>query len=141
MEKRLEYKICQYEDAVQNFEESLSIDLLKYPEIVVDSLKSGRVQKFKFCVELLWKTLKVYLLEIHGIDSKSPKMVMKDFYNIDSVSVSDYEKMMAIIDDKNRLSNIYNKEQFDEIYQRVIKALPLFQKIRAFLKNQGSEGI
>ena len=79
MEKRLKYKIDQLESAILNFEESLNIDLTDFSPIVVDSVKSGRVQKFEFCVELLWKTLKVHLYEINGVDCKSPKQTIKEF--------------------------------------------------------------
>ncbi|PCI29245.1 MAG: nucleotidyltransferase [SAR324 cluster bacterium] len=134
MEGRLKYKVQQFKDALLNFEESLSINLDEYPTIVIDTLKSGRIQKFEFCTELLWKTLKVYLWEINGIDSKSPKMVIKDYYKLGLLSTPEYEQVMEIINDRNKLSHIYGKEQFEEIYQRVIKVLPLFFKVRDVLE-------
>jgi nucleotidyltransferase substrate binding protein (TIGR01987 family) len=134
MEGRLKYKIQQYKDAVMNFEESLSIDFTGLSERIVDSIKSGRVQKFEFCTELLWKTLKVYLWEVNGIDSKSPKSVIKDFYNLDFLSVDEYETIMEMLDDRNRLSHIYNNEQFEEIYNRVISTLPIYRKVLDYLE-------
>lgn len=134
MEGRLKLKIQQFEDAVKNFEESLTIELSEYPEKVVDVLKSGRVQKFEFCVELLWKTLKVFLWEISGIDSKSPKLVIKDFFNLDLVlTVKEYETLYEMLDDRNRLSHIYNQAQFEAIYSRIVCSLPIFKKVSDFL--------
>ena len=133
MESRLKYKAKQYEDAVINFEESLSIDCKNFSSKVIDTIKSGRVQKFELCTELLWKTLKVYLWEVNGIDSKSPKSVIKDFYNLGFLSAEEYEKVMQMIDDRNNLSHIYNNDQFEEIYNRVILALPLFKKVINYL--------
>jgi len=135
MEGRLKYKIQQYEDAVMNFKDSLSIDFKGFSEKVIDSIKSGRVQKFEFCTELLWKTLKIYLWEVNGIDSRSPKSVIKDFYNLDWLSVEKYEKIMEMLDDRNRLSHIYNYEQFEEIYNRIILTLPIFTKILYCLRG------
>ncbi|MFA6012016.1 MAG: HI0074 family nucleotidyltransferase substrate-binding subunit [Desulfobacteraceae bacterium] len=132
MEGRLNYKLVQLQDALDNFEKSLSIDLNSLEETLVDSIKSGRVQKFEFCVELVWKTLKVYLWEINGIDSNSPKSVIKDFYGLDLLSVEDYEKLMEAVDDRNRLSHIYSKDQFEDIYNRAIMVLPLLRQV---LKN------
>ena len=132
----MKYKIQQFEDAVINFEESLSIDLENFPPVVVDSLKSGRVQKFEICVELLWNMLKVYLWEMNGIDSKGPKMVIKDFYNLGFITPQEYERVMVVLDDRNRLSHIYNKEQFEEIYLRVVTTLPLFRKVLEAIRNQ-----
>lgn len=132
MEGRLNYKLVQLQNALDNFEKSLSIDLNSLEEPLVDSIKSGRVQKFEFCVELVWKTLKVYLWEINGIDSNSPKSVIKDFYGLDLLSVEDYEKLMEAIDDRNRISHIYSKDQFEDIYNRAIMVLPLLRRV---LKN------
>lgn len=133
MESRLKYKAKQYEDAVINFEESLSIDCKNFSDKIVDTIKSGRVQKFELCTELLWKTLKVYLWEVNGIDSKSPKSVIKDFYNVGFLSAEEYETVMQMIDDRNNLSHIYNNDQFEEIYQRVILTLPLFKKVIGYV--------
>lgn len=132
MEGRLNYKLTQLQDALDNFEKSLSIDLNSLDETLVDSIKSGRIQKFEFCVELMWKTLKVYLWEINGIDSNSPKSVIKDFYGLDLLSLEDYEKLMEAVDDRNRISHIYSKDQFEDIYNRAIMVLPLFRRV---LKN------
>lgn len=65
MERKLSQRIEQLKDALANFEKSLTIDQKPFNDNIVDSIKSGRVQKFKFCVELLWKTMKVYLWEVN----------------------------------------------------------------------------
>ena len=135
MEDRLKYKICQYKDALKNFEDSLSINIDELSEKIADSVKSGRIQKFEFCTELLWKTLKIYLWEVNGIDSKSPKLVIKDYYALDFLTTEEYEKVMEMINDRNMLSHIYNNKQFEEIYSRVILTLPLFKKILGHLEN------
>ena len=58
MENRLEYKIQQYKDAVMNFEEFLSIDFKGFSEKVVDSIKSGRVQKLIKNHPSIWEFLR-----------------------------------------------------------------------------------
>lgn len=127
MEKRITYKVKQFKAAILNFEESLSINLNDFPSIVIDSLKSGRVQKYEFCVELLWKTIKVFLYEINGLDCKSPRQTIKEFYNLGYVSSKDFEKLLEILDDRNQLSHIYNKDQFNEIYNRIVNCLYVFK--------------
>ncbi|MBI9107184.1 MAG: nucleotidyltransferase substrate binding protein [Spirochaetales bacterium] len=129
MEGRLRYKKEQFEAAVADFSVSIKLDLTNFDPDVVDSVKSGRVQKFEFCVELLWKTVKVFLHEIHGIDENSPKMVIKSFYTLEYVSAAEYETLMELLDDRNKLSHVYKKEQFNEIYERLIQTLPLFEKV------------
>ena len=134
MERRLKYKVDELTVALDNFEESLSIKLEELSPIVADSVKSGRVQKFELCVELLWKAVKVYLMEVNGIDSKGPKLAIKEFYNSGFLSAEEYERLIEAVDDRNKLSHVYKKQQFEEIYQRAIKTLPLFRTVLANLK-------
>lgn len=129
MESRLKYKKEQFAAAIEDFETSLSINIDVLDSAVADSVKSGRAQKFEFCVELLWKTIKVFLHEIHGIDENSPKTIIKGFYSLEYLNADEYESVMEILDDRNKLSHVYNKEQFEVIYLRLIKTLPIFQKI------------
>jgi hypothetical protein len=43
MEKSLSYKIKLFKDALENFQESLSIELADFSPPVIDTLKSGHV--------------------------------------------------------------------------------------------------
>lgn len=129
MEEALVYKISLFEDAVKDFENSLNIDLTQFNDVVVDTLKSGQVQKFEICAELMWKTVKAFLSETNGVDCKSPKQTIKEFYNLSYISPEEFENELEILDDRNMLSHIYDKRQFEEIYGRIIQRLPSFAKI------------
>ncbi len=139
MESRLKLKVEQFDDAFVNFKDSISIELKNYSGIVLDSIKSGQVQKFEICAELLWKAFKAYLWEINGIDSNSPKMVFKEIYNLGYLLVHDYEEMLGIIDDRNRLSHVYNEAQYLEIYNRIVKTVPLFTIAMNILKTPAGQ--
>ena len=139
MEGRLGYKKKEFLAAVDDFSISLDLDLARLDPPVLDSVKSGRAQKFEVCVELLWKTLKVFLSEIHGLDQNSPKSVIKTFYSMESLDAADYEAVLEMVDDRNLLSHIYKKEQFEEIYLRIVTRLPLFRKVLALLENPDRE--
>lgn len=135
MEERLKYKIDQYRNAVKSFNTSLKIDTIGFSDILLDTVKSGIVQKFEVCSELLWKTLKIFLYEINGIDCKSPKTVIKEFYNQEYIDSESYQKFITILNDRNSLSHIYNKEQFEEIYLRVIDSNAYFLEILKIINN------
>ncbi len=129
MEGRLRYKKEQFLAAVNDFDVSVNLDLSNLDFDIVDSVKSGRAQKFEFCVEILWKSVKVFLSETHGIDEKSPKTVIKSFYSLEYITASEYESIIEMLEDRNRLSHIYRKEQFNDIYIRIEKSLPLIRKV------------
>lgn len=129
MEERLKYKIEQFKNAVENLDNSLKLDITEYSDVLLDTVKSGIVQKFEVCSELLWKVLKVFIYEINGIDCKSPKTVIKEFYNQEYIDSDTFQNLISIINDRNSLSHIYNKEQFEEIYIRVIQSINYFMEI------------
>jgi nucleotidyltransferase substrate binding protein (TIGR01987 family) len=120
MEMKLLKSLEELRRDLKNFEESLNIDVSNYPANVKDSIESGQIQKFEFNMELLWKTIKLFLLENEGIDERSPKSVIKKFFSIGYLDYEDYEKLIRMIDDRNYLSHAYKKE----MYQGILRRLP-----------------
>ena len=124
-----EKKLNSLEQALESFGKALAIDASRFDEIEIDTIKNGQVQKFEICVELFWKTTKKYLYDIHGVESISPKMAIKQLYRIAYTEAQNYEVLIEMVNDRNRLSHAYNEEQFNEIYRRLHEYLKLMQKI------------
>ena len=119
MEEVTQIKIEQLTKAAQTFDKSLKINLKNYNELEKDLMKNGQIQKFEYCIELLWKTLKVILNDLHGLDIASPKSVIKSYSEKGYLHYDNYEKVIFAINDRNRLSHIYKEEVFDEIYSKL----------------------
>lgn len=115
MDKRLEKQIKELQNAIKNFTDSLSINCNQYDSIAQDAIKSGQVQKFEFCVELYWKTLKRYIQDTHGFDLKSPKATIKKGLDLDFYDYKTYETAIGMINWRNELSHIYKQENFEKI--------------------------
>ena len=115
MEKRLEKQIKELQNAIKNFTNSLSINCNQYDIIAQDAIKSGQVQKFEFCIELYWKTLKRYIQDTHGFDLKSPKSTIKKGLDLDFYDYKTYETAIGMINWRNELSHIYKQESFEKI--------------------------
>jgi len=139
MEGKLNRKITQLKSAVQNLEGALSIELGLFPEIVQDCVESGQIQKFEISSELLWKTLKIFLYEISGIDEKSPKSVIKSFFNSGYCSYEEYEMLMTMINDKNSLSHVYNSEMMQSIRTRLSDFLKVMKKCLETFENAADD--
>lgn len=127
--KGYENKLSALLSAVMSFQQAMAIDLAGHGDIERDTIKSGQAQKFEVCVELFWKTVKKFLYEIHGIESVSPKMVMKQLYRSEYVNEDGYETLIEMVNDRNRLSHIYNDAQFNRIYGRLPAYLHLMNGI------------
>ncbi|MCD4722849.1 MAG: nucleotidyltransferase substrate binding protein [Desulfobacula sp.] len=129
MEDRLKYKTKQLKKAVNDLGVSLTINTnLMAPE-VIDTIKSGQVQKFEVVVDLLWKTLKIFLYEINGIIENSPKKVIKKYFQIEECEYSDYEWLIKMINMRNELSHIYDSEKFEQIHSLLNEAFTVIKRV------------
>lgn len=132
-----EKKLSSLKLALESFKKALAIDVSKFGAIEADTIKSGQVQKFEICVELFWKTVKQYLYDIHGVESISPKIAIKQLYRTQYTDARDYEMLIEMVNDRNRLSHIYNEDQFKAIYSQLPEYLELMQEIvKQFRSNQ-----
>ena len=95
--------------AIDRFSEAL-----QEPEssIVMDAT----IQRFEFTYELMWKTLKIFLEDLHGIRTVSPRQVFKEAY---ALSILEQEDLfLEMIKSRNLLSHTYNEEQALTIYKQ-----------------------
>ncbi len=81
-------------------------------EIIVDAA----IQRFEFCIELFWKTLKRFLQE-EGIEAGTPKEVMKHAFQ--QSWLSDEQAWLGMLKDRNRTSHIYDEATAKEIFKRI----------------------
>ncbi|MFZ5570640.1 MAG: HI0074 family nucleotidyltransferase substrate-binding subunit [Thermodesulfobacteriota bacterium] len=121
MEQRAGFdrKLIQLKQAMESFARAMSINVNGFEEIEQDILKNGQIQKFEISIELFWKTMKSFLYEFHGIETVSPKTAIKQLYLAKYTDEKNYETLMEMINDRNRMSHLYNKEEFNQIYQRL----------------------
>ena len=105
--------------AHSGFCESLQVEFKDKTELEIDVLKNGQIKKFEYCIELLWKTIKPYLYEYHGLECYSPKSCVKAFFQNTLLTEDDYETVMDMINCRNLLAHIYEEAEFDAIYQKL----------------------
>lgn len=128
-------KLDSLKAAIEDFDKSMKIDLSGANEIVKDAIENGQIQKFEFTTELLWKTLRAYLLDIHGIEKNSPKFVIKEFLNVRDISEEVYNALFDIIDDRNLLSHTYSEKDFKVVHKKLPDYLQVLKKVLEILEN------
>lgn len=115
-------KVENYKKAVNRLEESI----LEYNETNSDSVRDGAIQRFEFCIELAWKTIREYLLEQGFSNINSPKSVMREAY---AYNVIDDEHIWVnALNDRNLTSHVYDETTADEIFSRICKSYLLILK-------------
>lgn len=133
--QRFKYKLELYEKALKGFNISLNIDVLGFSEEIIDTIKNGRIKKFEYCTELTWKAIKNFLYEYHGIDAKSPRDSIKEFFLVGAVEESNYELLINILDDRNKLSHIYKEDFFEEIHGKLKKYYAVMASVLKIFKE------
>ncbi len=96
---------------------------------LIDALENGKAQKFEYTIELCWKALKVALYTKEGIDEASPKKVIKAFYLAGHLCEEDYLALINAMDDRNKLSHVYQAEIFEAILARLPNYVELMQRV------------
>ena len=81
--------------------------IVDYDQMGLDSIRDGVIQRFEFCVELAWKTLREYLLDQGYTEINSPKSVMKQAF---ADGILDHEEgWLHLLDARNETSHIYDE--------------------------------
>ena len=100
---KMQEKYEKLVQAVQRLDEAIA----DYDKIVLDSIRDGVIQRFEFCAELAWKTLREYLLEQGYTEINSQKSVMKQAF---ADGILDHEDgWLQLLDARNETSHIYDE--------------------------------
>ena len=124
----------KYNRNLKSFEKALIQlgDALEESESPI--VRDACLQRFEFSYELLWKTLKIFLEEIHGVRAVSPRQVFKEAF---ALSIIDEElTFVEMIESRNTLSHTYNEEQAAKIYVKCVDYLKAMKNVQAQLNKQ-----
>lgn len=94
------------------------------------------IQRFEFCVELFWKTLRRQL-EYEGVESRSPREALKHAYQQRWLRAETV--WLDMLDDRNRTSHLYDQQMAEEIYQHIITYYDELAFTYAFLRDRFSD--
>jgi len=133
--EKYKYKLAVYDKALHGFNASLQIDVSGFSEEIIETIKNGRIQKFEYCTELTWKVIKNFLYEYHAIDAKSPRESIKEFFLVGAINESNYELLITILTDRNKLSHLYNEDFFEEIHSKLKNYFEVMMLVLSVLKD------
>ena len=90
-------------------------------------MRDSAIQRFEFCFELAWKTLKICLFEYYHRDCISPKQCFREAYSAGLIKYNN--KWMEIADMRNQTAHVYNEKMAQKIYDKLPGALKLFEEL------------
>ncbi len=97
--------------------------------------RDATIQRFEFTVEILWKTLKAYLKIKEGIDCRSPKGCIKDFFSAGYLNEYEVKILLEMIDDRNMTSHTYHEEVAEKIFKDLKIYIPVIEKLIKILEE------
>ena len=110
--ERLELKVRQFEKALG----TLQAVLQAAPSEIA---RDAAIQRFEYTFELCWKTLSLYLREMHGIDCRSPKSCFREGLAVGLYNAATAEKLLRMTDRRNETVHTYNEELANKIYGEI----------------------
>lgn len=110
---RLYEKYEQFEAAVSRLRDALE----DYRSTPLSSVRDGVIQRFEFCAELAWKTMREYLLDQGYTEINSPKAVIRQAFAYGMIE--DAEGWVRLMNDRNLTSHVYDERTAEEIFRRI----------------------
>jgi len=83
--------------------------------------RDSSIQRFEFTVEIFWKFIKRLLKEKEGIDCKTPKSCIREFFSAGYLDEDKIRILLQMIDDRNLTSHTYKEEIAEDIFSRFEK--------------------
>lgn len=114
--------------------ERLKQAITDYNNVHLDSVRDGVIQRFEFCTELAWKTVREYLIEQGYVDINSPKSVMKTAFS-DGLLTNE-NGWLEILESRNITSHVYDEKTAETIFESIKDVYtPLFSELIETLKK------
>jgi nucleotidyltransferase substrate binding protein (TIGR01987 family) len=129
----------RWQQRLANFERALRLlreAMANGPDALNQLEKEGVIQRFEYCFELAWKTVKDYM-EANGIvfDVVLPRQVIKDAFA--AKVLNEGATWIAMLDHRNLLSHTYNPVVFEQAVEAIHQRyLPQLEQLHTFLQQE-----
>lgn len=90
-------------------------------------MRDSSIQRFEFTLDLAWKSVQIYLRDIHGIDCNSPKTCFREAFRVNLIEYDDL--WIDLVDKRNETVHTYVQELAEEVYGALPQAIVLFHKL------------
>jgi len=132
----LEKKVHDFDSALKRLEEALRIALQHKGEDTYSFFRDSSIQRFEFTLEIAWKSVKTFLLEYEGVECRSPKGCIREFFSAGYLDEAETTTMLVMIDDRNLATHTYHESLADEIFLHIQEYLPLLKHVYTLLKEK-----
>jgi len=128
-EAELHEQLAQFKKAVAKLKSGLD-------EQKSELERDGCIQRFEFCVDLMWKTLQSYLAVRHSVVCNSPKTCVREALSVEVIQEDD-PLWLKMLDMRNLTVHTYKEDVAKEIFDQLPATVLLFETLlnRLALEN------
>lgn len=112
--ERLKEKLGAAAKANQRLQEAVAIAKPTAME------RDATIQRFEFTFEAVWKGAQRYLLVVEGVESASPKGVIRSCREIGLLKEEEAILALKMADDRNLTVHTYNEPLAEAVYLRIL---------------------
>lgn len=129
----------RWKQRFQNFDRAFMLlrdALARGPEALNQLEKEGVIQRFEYCFELAWKTVKDYM-EHSGVvfATVAPRQVLKEAFA--AKIIADGQVWIDMLDHRNLLSHTYSEASFEHAVAAIhTRYLAGFDSLHEFLQGE-----
>jgi len=135
----LDAVISSFEKALIRFEEAYLRANIGKREDNYYFFRDSAIQRFEFTVEIFWKTLKSFLKEKEGVDCRTPKSCIREYFSAGYLDEETAILLLKMIDDRNLTSHTYREEVAEEIFSRLNGYIDALKSVFKCLKIKNGD--
>ncbi len=128
-------RIEDFEKSLNRLQEAVNKAFFSIQNEDYPFFRDSAIQRFEFTVEIMWKSIKHFLLINEGIECVSPKKCLREFFVVSNLDEEDAKTALKMIDDRNLTSHTYHEEVAEEIFSNLKDYVELMKKILLIIKG------
>ncbi len=125
----LEKKLRDFADALKRLRESLKRTDDNKGREEYSFFRDSTIQRFEFTLEIAWKSTKQFLLDQDGVECRSPKACIREFFATGYLDASQAALLLQMIDDRNLATHTYHESLAEEIFSHMALYLEMLEKM------------
>jgi len=122
----LEKKLLDFDNALSRLKEAHEKSMLLKGKEDFSFYRDSTIQRFEFTLEIAWKSMKTFLLEVEGVECRSPKSCIREFFATAHLNEQQIETMLQMVDDRNLATHTYHESLADEIFTAIEAYISIF---------------
>lgn len=132
----VEKKIRDFESALNRLSEAVEAAIAHKDDDTFSFFRDSAIQRFEFTLEIAWKSVKSFLLKYEGVECRSPKGCIREFFSSGYLNQNDVATLLVMIDDRNLASHTYHESLADEIFLHIQEYLPVLQNVFVLIEEK-----